>query len=86
MNSNNSINRATEDGYLDYSPYKKYFIKKNDQQAHWKIDRKRNQLITNAKASSIISRNLGSKIKLPHLSNKGNLTIDLNLIEIKYSR
>lgn len=70
LSSNNSSNRAAEESYIDYSPYKKYFIKKKDQQAHWKIDRKNHNLSTNARVSSILSRNMGAKIKLPHLSNK----------------
>ena len=72
LTGNNSSNRAAEENYLDYSPYKKYYIKKKEQQAHWKIDRKNHNLSTNARVSSILSRNMSNKAKLPHLSNKGN--------------
>jgi hypothetical protein len=82
LNSNNSSNRVAEESYIDYSPYKKYFIKKKDQQAHWKIDRKSHNLSTNARVSSILSRNMDAKVKLPHLSNKSKLNIRLTMIEI----
>lgn len=69
LNSNHSAsNRLNEEGYIEYSPYKKYIINKKDQQ--WKLDRKK-RLANNFKPSSILSKNVGHKIKLPHLGNKG---------------
>lgn len=41
VSSNTSAsNKVLEDEYLNYSPYKKYLIKRKDQVGHWKIDRK----------------------------------------------
>lgn len=42
VSSNTSVgNKALkEEEYLNYSPYKKYLVKRKDQVGHWKIDRK----------------------------------------------
>lgn len=52
------------------SIYRKYYLK-NTKKQHWKGDKKSSPLGGSSKFSSIVSRNIGAKIRLPNLSNSG---------------
>lgn len=61
--------------YNDDSLYKN-MIGSKERKPQWKIEKKKNPLVSGSKFSSIISRNAGTKIRLPNLSNSGKLGLE----------